>query len=93
MMIILKRTFWKESCNQATDLVFSKITVNPSVLKCIPAEARIQDVKLQRVHNSMIKAASSFSYISNTLWENMSEDDGTLTLSQENMKSLLDKSL
>ncbi len=50
-------------------------------------------MKLQRVHNSMIKAASSFSYILNTLLENMSEDDGTLPLSSENMESLLDKSL
>ncbi len=41
----------------------------------------------------MIKVASSFSYILNTLLENMSEDDGTLTLSPENMESLLDKSL
>ncbi len=71
----------------------SKITVNPSVWDRIPAEASTQDVKLQRVHNSMIKVASSFSYILNTLLENMSEDDGTLILSPENMESLLDKSL
>ncbi len=70
----------------------SKITVNPSVWDRIPAEARTQDVKLQRVHNSMIKAASSFSYVLNTLLENMSEDDCTLSLSPENMESLLDKS-
>ncbi len=41
----------------------------------------------------MIKAASSVSYILNTLLENMSENNVTLILSPENKEWLLDKSL